>query len=254
MHTVKFNKRSAPALYCMLAAAFFLPLRAEAGWLLWEAPDNIAAPAGEKEVRSAQDVLDALPLKAFLERRPGTDLELDAIFEAGTDDLRFFFAKAGFEETPYEFKKAFFGGLTQLFSAKAPSKFLPAQKWLAPPVCTTAIYARHKFEDIGSRPAAKLAVLAAPVSGLPGGDINKRGAGGRPQDLAFLRSPERGRQGAYLWRLPCRTKKAPLWVAGMASPDGERGWDLSFGKAQKNRALKTSARHAGKTYLIFTLP
>lgn len=177
----------------------------------------VAAPAGEKELSSADRALDALPPKAFLDGKPGTELELDAVFEAGADDLRSFFGEAGFEETPYEFKKAFFGTLTQLFSADAPTKLPPAPKWLAPPF-------------------------------TPGSGDH----GAKPQDLSFIRLQKEGRQGVYLWRLPFRTKKAPLWAAGHKFPGGDGSWAWLKNK-MKGRALELKARPSGKTCFIFTL-
>ena len=256
-----------PVVYCLLSAVLFFPVYTAAGgpgilsreaaiaepglvlqlkatqtkglgWLLWEAPAYIHAPAGEKEIRSADMGFESMPLTASLEGEPDTRLELDAIFEAGADDLRVFFDGAGFEETPYEFKKAFSEALTQLFSARFPSKFPPAPKWLA---------------------------------------------GGQPQNLSFIRLQNGCRQGAYFWRLPFRTKKAPLWAAGLGSPDGEcgrprpfwtklppegisvkpsdsasrpkeRGWALLPEKTKKSRALDIRARRTGKPCFIFTLP
>ena len=232
-----FRKHFPFSVLCCLSAVMCFPVRAAAGWILWEAPDYIAAPAGERAVRSSDIPLDYLPLKARLEGQPGAELELDAIFEAETADLRVFFGKAGFVETPYEFKKSFFGGLTLLFAAKAPSNFLPAPKWLAPTVPRTVPAGRHKPEEAGARSADS----AGP-------------SGARPQDLSFIRSQIGGGQGIYLWRLPYRTGKAPLWLAGQISRGCERGWAPGLGKAQKKRALTNRARRTGKTYFIFTLP
>ena len=223
----KLRKQLNPAVYCLLPAVLFFPVRSAAGWLLWEAPAYIAGAPGEKELRSADMALATVPVKAQLEGKPDIELELDAVFEAGAGNLRILFGNAGFEETSYEFKKSFFGALTQLFSGNAPSKFPPAPKWLN---------------------------------------------GSRPQDLSFIRLQEGGRQGVYLWRLPFRTKKAPLWAAGLWSPEGERGWlrpletappasqqkqrgwALITEKDKKIRALKIRARRTGKTCFIFTLP
>lgn len=234
----KFRKHPRFTVYGLLFTILFFPVYAGAGWLLWEAPAYIAAPSGEKELRSADTALDSVPRKAFLEGKPDTGLELDAVFEAGTDDLRIFFGEAGFEETPYELKKAFFGALTQLFSAHAPSKFPPAPKWLAPPF----------VPESGKRGTKQGSSDKSP------GNRSAEPAGGRPQDLSFIRLRKGGRQGVYLWRLPFRTKKAPLWAAGLSSPGGERGWALFPEKAEKSRALEIRARRTGKTYFIFTLP
>lgn len=185
------------------------PVSAEAGWLLWEAPAYIPAPPDEKEIRSVEEAPLCLPPNALLSGKPGTELELDAVFEGEAGRLRDFLGGAGFEETPYGFKGSFFAALTQLFSARFPTRFPPAPKWVA---------------------------------------------AGRPQDFSFLRLRAGGREGVYLWRLSCRTKKAPLWAAGETASGGKSIWAELRGKAQKSRALKIKARLTGKNLELFTLP
>ncbi len=196
-------------LKTLLLVLLCFPANAGAGWLLWEAPAYISPSAGEKEFSSAQAALPFIPPNARLDGNPAAELELDAIFEAGAGELRDFLGAAGFEETPYGFKRSFFAALTQLFSARLPTRFPPVPKWLA---------------------------------------------GGRPQDLSFIRLQAGGRTGVYLWRLPCRTKKAPLWAAGARSPGGKSVWDGIRAKTKKGRALELKARPAGKAYSLFTLP
>jgi len=196
-------------LKTLLLVLICFPVNAKAGWLLWEAPAYIPPPAGEKEIRSAEAAPPFIPPAARMEGKQAAELELDAIFEAGTGELRDFMSAAGFEETPYGFKRSFFAALTQLFSARLPTRFPPAQKWLA---------------------------------------------GGRPQDLSFIRIQASGRTAVYLWRLPCRTKKAPLWAAGARAPGGKDVWDGLAGNTKKSRALELKARPAGKTLRVFTLP
>jgi len=201
-----------------LLTIIFLPLNAKAGWLLWEAPSYISSPADEKEVRSVEEALPLIPPNARLADRPGIELKLDAVFEAGAGELRDFLGAAGFEETSREFKKSFFAALPQLFNARFPTLFPPAPKWLTTPFPTD------------------------PQSGW------------RPQDLSFIRLQAGAREGIYLWRLPCRTKKAPLWAAGIKSPNGKTYWAAISEKTKKSRALELKARLTGKTYQVFTIP
>jgi len=193
----------------LLLALFCFPLSAKAGWLLWEAPVYIPPPAGEKEIGSVRAALPFIPSAARLDGDKAAELKLDAVFEAGAGELRDFLGAAGFEETPYGFKRSFFAALTQLFSARLPTRFPPARKWLAD---------------------------------------------GRPQDLSFIRLRAGARTGVYLWRLPWRTKKAPLWAAGARSPGGKSAWDGLSEITKRGRALELKARPAGKTFLVITLP
>jgi hypothetical protein len=233
------------------------PVNTKAGWLLWEAPAYIPPPAGEKELRSVQAALPFIPPTARLDGNPAVELKLDAIFEAGAGELRDFLGAAGFEETSYGFKSSFFAALTQLFSARLPTRFPPAPKWLAP-------HFVPENDDLG-----RGSTLSAKSSGSQSAGL----AAGRPQDLSFIRLQAGDRTGVYLWRLPYRTKKAPLWAAGARSPGGKTVWDGMAERTKKGRALELKARPAvggtamrcppvgkfcgrgsRKTCLVFTLP
>ena len=124
-----FRKPLLSAGCCLLIAGAFTPPPARAGWLLWEAPKEVAAPEGEKVMASAGELADLIPEFAF--SSSGKEkIPANLFFSAKLSAARAFAAKNGWAECETELVKSTGQALKDIYSGQKPSRWFPAKSWL----------------------------------------------------------------------------------------------------------------------------
>lgn len=105
------------------------PTQARAGWLLWEAPKEVAAPEGEKVITSAGELAGLTPEFAF--SRSGKEkIPANLFFSAGLSASRSFAAQNGWAECETGLVKSTGQALKNIYSGQKPSRLFPAKSWL----------------------------------------------------------------------------------------------------------------------------
>lgn len=142
-----------------------LPPQARAGWLLWEAPKEVASPAAEKIIYSAKEPADLT--SEFVFSPSGKEkLPANLIFFANLSDLRSFSAAVGWTECETRLFDSIGQALKKLYSGRKPTNFLPAKSWL-----------------LGGKTQ----------------DLSFCGAQGNQFEIYFWRLPFRGQGGTPFW-------------------------------------------------------
>lgn len=126
----KISKKRLPLTTCRLLLTFLLvPATARSGWLLWEAPKEVASPTGEKVISSARELADLAPEFAF---SPSGKEKIPAnlFFSAGLSASRSFAAQNGWAECETGLVKSTGQALKNIYSGQKPSRLFPAKNWL----------------------------------------------------------------------------------------------------------------------------
>ncbi|OGR48826.1 MAG: hypothetical protein A2X34_10470 [Elusimicrobia bacterium GWC2_51_8] len=113
----------------MLITGIFTLTQVEAGWLLWEAPKEIASLTGEKVISSASEIADSAPEFAF-STSAKEKIPVNLFFSARLSAARSFAARSGWAECETSLVKSAGQALKNIYSGQNPSRFFPAKSWL----------------------------------------------------------------------------------------------------------------------------